>query len=121
MRRLLLPAVAALVALTFAPLPAGAIISMGCPAYDTHVDASLGALHVAQNDPRHTGAWRLDTADHYFTHDGASTNDELWTNVWVQMWQETNGVPGLQRGQDVCFDCYVGGIEIECDAWLTGP
>lgn len=125
MRRLLLLAAAALLVVAWAPAPADAIVSLGCPSYDTRIDAPLGTLHLAQTDPRHTGAWMLEVpapyTAYYFTHDGASANDELWTNVWVQHWEETNGIAGLQRGQEVCFNCYVGDVMVECDAWLTGP
>lgn len=110
-----------LVALPLLGTPSSAIISLGCPRYDTTLVTDAGTLHLASADELHVGAWLLEAGGHYLTQDGVSRNDELHTNFWVQVWGETNGVPGLQRGSEACYDCDVEGVEVECDAWLTGP
>lgn len=82
--------------LLFAPVPvASAVGSSGCHTWEVYLGDETTGAGASTDD----GASILAAAGFYVVNDGLPT-DEFLFSIWI--YQESNGVSGLQRGDEVC-------------------
>lgn len=81
-----------------------------CPTYHEQVDAGPVGVSLGRTS-NGFGAILLEAGDHYIAEDYLYVNDiEHLGGFSIYFYEESNGVPGMQRGDEQCVDTPPGAV-----------
>lgn len=98
-----------LMLLVSAPTALAAGETYGCHSYEIFAGDAETGVGISTDE----GATYMSAAGIYAVNDGTPLLNDWLLSVWF--YRESNGEPGLQRGDEICDD--TNGGENESDAW----